>query len=85
MPRRFSMRLLAVAAIAVLAIVGMLAVSPVRHAVAQRRVPTNDAKHPRLRFPDSLTSMNDRCIVSQSALNPRVRPVYVNGRPVGFC
>ena len=52
---------------------------------AQRYVPTSDADHPRLRFPDSLLSMNDRCIVSQSKLNTRVRPIYVNGDPVGFC
>lgn len=54
-------------------------------ATAQRLVPTADPKHPRLRFSDSLTSVNDRCIVSQSALNPRVKPVYVNGQPIGFC
>ena len=52
---------------------------------AQHLVPTVDREHPRLRFPDSLTSMNDRCIVSQSKLNPRVHPVYVNGWPIGFC
>ena len=39
----------------------------------------------RLRYPDSLMSANDRCAVSGSRLNPRARPVYVNGTPIGFC
>ena len=53
--------------------------------IAQRLVPTSDVEHPRLRFADSLLSVNDRCIVSQAKLNAKVRPVYVNGEPVGFC
>jgi hypothetical protein len=52
---------------------------------AQRYVPTADPKHPRLKFADSLVSANDRCIVAQEKLNPKVRPVYVNGVPLGFC
>jgi hypothetical protein len=52
---------------------------------AQRYVPTADPKHPRLKFADSLVSPNDRCLVSHDKLNPRVRPVYVNGVPMGFC
>jgi hypothetical protein len=52
---------------------------------AQRPVPTADPKHPRLKFADSLVSANDRCMVTQSKLNPAVRPVYVNGVPMGFC
>ena len=52
---------------------------------AQRYVPTADPKRPRLKFADSLLSANDRCIVAQNKLNPRVRPVYVNGVPMGFC
>jgi len=52
---------------------------------AQRYVPTADPQHPRLKFADSLVSPNDRCLVSQDKLNPRVRPVYVNGVPMGFC
>ncbi len=52
---------------------------------AQRFVDTRDPAHPRLRYPDSLTSVNDRCAVSQARLNPKARPVYVNGEPIGFC
>jgi len=52
---------------------------------AQRLVPTADPKHPRLKFADSLVTPNDRCMVSQAKLNPKVHPVYVNGVPMGFC
>jgi hypothetical protein len=52
---------------------------------AQRYVPTADPGHPRLKYPDSLVSLNDRCAVRGAKLNPKVRPVYVNGLPVGFC
>jgi hypothetical protein len=39
-----------------------------------------------IRYRDrGLVSLNDRCPVSQTALNPVVEPVYANGRPVGFC
>jgi hypothetical protein len=53
--------------------------------VAQRYVPMPDTLHPRIRYADSLESANDRCMVSQQKLNLRVRPVYVNGVPMGFC
>ena len=52
---------------------------------AQRRLPTADPEFPRLKFVDSLTSLNTRCMVRKTKLNPRVRPVYVNRLPVGFC
>ncbi len=42
-------------------------------------------EHPRLRFKDGSVSLNDRCPVSQTKLNPALDPVFVNGRPVGFC
>ena len=66
-------------------LVGICVAQLVTAAFAQRLVPTADPKHPRLKFADSLLSPNDRCIVSQSGLNPKVRPVYVNGSPIGFC
>lgn len=62
-----------------------LAVALATGAGAQRLVPTADPKHPRLKFADSLVTPNDRCMVSQAQLNPKVRPVYVNGVPMGFC
>jgi len=54
-------------------------------AAAQVYVPATDPAFPRLRYADSLTSLNDRCIVSQAKLNPKMAPLYVNGMPIGFC
>lgn len=54
-------------------------------AAAQRYVATSDSLHPRIKYADSLTSANDRCMVALGKLNLRVRPVYVNGVPMGFC
>ena len=31
------------------------------------------------------TSINDRCPVRHDPLNDQVPPLYVNGRPLGFC
>ena len=52
---------------------------------AQRYLPMPDQEHPRLKYADSLESLNDRCIVRKAKLNLKMRPVYVNGQPVGFC
>jgi hypothetical protein len=60
----------------------VLAAGPAR---AQTFVPGEDRDHPRILYSDSLLSLNDRCIVRQGRLNPGFKPVYVNGRPVGFC
>ena len=54
-------------------------------ATAQRMVPTKDPAHPRVKYADSLVSLNDRCIVRQGGLNGIYKPVYVNGKPIGFC
>ena len=54
-------------------------------ASAQHYVPAADPAFPRLKYVDSLTSANDRCIVSQAKLNPKMSPLYVNGVPIGFC
>jgi hypothetical protein len=67
-----------------LLVAGTIAVVTAAH--AQHYVPTpGDSLHPRLRYPDSLISANDRCAVSGARLNPKARPVYVNGTPIGFC
>jgi|CXWL01.1.fsa_nt_gi hypothetical protein len=70
--------------VAVLLITGasLFAAVPVR---SQRFVTTTDPEHPRLKYADSLVSLNDRCIVRMVKLNPKVRPVYVSRMPVGFC
>lgn len=52
---------------------------------AFRYVKTADPKFPRIKYPDSLVSVNDRCIVAGSALSTLIRPSYVNGKPVGYC
>jgi len=52
---------------------------------AQRYVATADTLHPRIKYADSLVSANERCMVAQQKLNRRVRPIYVNGIPMGFC
>lgn len=54
-------------------------------ASAQRLITTKDPEHPRVQYTDSLLSLNDRCIVRQGMLNPIFKPVYVNGKPIGFC
>ena len=71
---------LALLLLAVLAL--FLAPTPAR---AQRYVATGDTLHPRIKYADSLVSANDRCMVALQKLNRRVRPVYVNGVPMGFC
>ena len=46
----------------------------------------SDAEHPRLRYLDGQLSLNSSCGVrTGNALNPGVRPLYVNGSPIGFC
>lgn len=41
---------------------------------------------PRLRYFDTnLVTINDRCAVRKTRLNPKMPAVYVNGQPVGFC
>jgi hypothetical protein len=52
---------------------------------AQRYVPARDPEFPRIKYADSLTCPNDRCIVSLAKLNPKMVPIYVNGVPIGFC
>jgi hypothetical protein len=54
-------------------------------AAGQRLIPGKDPAHPLVKYADSLVSLNDRCIVRQGGLNPAFKPVYVNGRPIGFC
>lgn len=36
-------------------------------------------------FESGLVSLNDRCAVRKVKLNTKMPPVYVNGRPIGFC
>jgi hypothetical protein len=52
---------------------------------AHERIPGTDPGHPQLRFLDGSISLNDRCPVTGAPLNPRMDPLYVNGRSIGFC
>lgn len=52
---------------------------------AQVHIKSANEDFPKVLYADTLISANDRCIVARSRLNPRVRPVYVNGTPLGFC
>ena len=39
-----------------------------------------------LRYADGQISVNDACMIRlENGLNPRIPPMYVNGRPLGFC
>lgn len=40
---------------------------------------------PRMRYANGETTINDRCPVRKVALNRRLAPLFVNGRPLGFC
>jgi len=45
-----------------------------------------DAEFSRVRYTErGLVSLNDHCPVTGARLNPAIAPVYVNGRPIGFC
>ena len=49
-------------------------------------VPSPDGGPHRLRFADGQVSLNDQCMIQlANGLNPAIPPLYVNGRPVGFC
>ena len=40
---------------------------------------------PRLRYASGTVTLNDRCPVRKSKLNRNLRPLFVNGEPIGFC
>ena len=40
---------------------------------------------PKLRFTNETVSLNDRCPVRKAKLNTKLAPLFVNGRPLGFC
>lgn len=56
--------------------------------VASAKVPSYvdpQAEKPHILFDDSQVSLNDKCPVRKVKLNLRMPPVYVNGKPIGFC
>lgn len=70
------------------AILSFLLLSLVHPATASmslpEKVPVEGGDTYRLRFGSTL-SLNDKCPVAKRGLNPRMRPVWVNGKPIGFC
>lgn len=48
-------------------------------------VPGDHPDFPKLKWVEGGVSPNDRCPNRRSKLNPKIAPVWVNGRPVGFC
>ena len=80
-----SWRLAAVLGCALVGIAASAVRPGVTPATAQVMVQTKDPAHPRVRYADSLLSLNDRCMVRQGTMNPMFKPVYITGRPVGFC
>jgi hypothetical protein len=53
--------------------------------VGEASVADPSAPFPHLKFQDGLISENDRCPVTKRKLSVYFPPVYVNGRPFGFC
>ena len=74
-------RLISVCA-AALVVGGFLAHPP---AWGQQYVTTDPPEHPRLVYPGTVVTLNDRCPVRQAKLNPTYKPVYVNRKPIAFC
>lgn len=71
-----------------------LALTATALALTLQTAPTNsqdyiytngDSLNPRVQYPDGTISLNDRCAVRMTKLAKRMRPVYVNGHPIGFC
>lgn len=49
-------------------------------------VQSSEPASPRVRYLDGQVSLNDSCAIRRgSKLSRRVPPMYVNGKPIGFC
>ncbi len=70
-------------ALAVLLAVSLVAAVP--PASAQEKVPVPGSDRFRIRYADGLLTINDWCPVAKRAIGRSQTPIYVNGRPVGFC
>ncbi len=77
--------ILVVASIVAVACSGKPEEAKKEHVVFGEYVQPEDS-FPRMRYLESgLIAPNDRCAVRKVRLNPKMPPVYVNGRPIGFC
>ncbi len=68
-------------AVALAAVLGLSACGNAPHAY----VADDPETFPRVKFQNGSVSRNDRCPVRKNKLNRGFDPLYVNGRPVGFC
>ncbi|HEX7878419.1 MAG TPA: hypothetical protein VF720_03365 [Candidatus Eisenbacteria bacterium] len=66
-----------------LPLLGVVGPSDVRS--AEYVYETADSLHPHIRYDDGSVSVNDRCAVRMTKLSRSMRPIYVNGKPIGFC
>ena len=49
-------------------------------------VATSEAARPKVRYLDGQVSLNRSCAIRLgNKLNRRIPPMYVNGKPIGFC
>jgi hypothetical protein len=78
MRRTHSIRALAI-------VIAALALGTVVAGGQQLLLPAKEKGFPQIQFADSLISPNNHCPVTGHRLNTQVRPVYVNGVPIGFC
>lgn len=62
-----------------------LALGAVAAGAQELLLPAKEKGFPQIQFADSLISPNTHCPVTGHRLNIQVRPVYVNGVPIGFC
>jgi hypothetical protein len=52
---------------------------------AQEKVPVPGTDRWRVKYADGSVTINDLCPVAKRRIGERQTPVYVNGKPVGFC
>lgn len=52
---------------------------------AQIKIPVEGTDRWRVQYADSTISLNDICPIAIKKLGTGKMPLYVNGRPVGFC
>ena len=68
------------------AAMAMQAAMPVLDGEGVIYVASTGATRPRVRYLDGQVSLNSHCAIRvENKLNRRIPPVYVNGRPIGFC
>lgn len=63
-----------------------LLLGPLVHdASAQEKIPVAGTDRWRIRYADGTVTINDICPVANRRIGEHQTPIYVNGKPVGFC